>query len=115
MDKTKLLFICLGNICRSPAAHAVMQKYVEDAGVENRFEIDSAGIGPWHVGELPDKRMRKHGAMRGYDISHIARQFFERPYMDWPSLGGNNLLQYPQHFFYFSFRYQKFSFFKILT
>ena len=74
-DKTKLLFICLGNICRSPAAHAVMQKYVEDAGVEHLFEIDSAGIGPWHVGELPDKRMRKHGAMRGYDISHIARQF----------------------------------------
>jgi protein-tyrosine phosphatase len=74
-DKTKLLFICLGNICRSPAAHAVMQKYVEDAGVEHLFEIDSAGIGPWHVGELPDRRMRQHGAKRGYDVSHIARQF----------------------------------------
>lgn len=72
---TKLLFICLGNICRSPAANAIMQKYVDEAGLSDKFEIDSAGIGPWHVGQLPDKRMREHGARRGYRIDHIARQF----------------------------------------
>ena len=78
MDKTKLLFICLGNICRSPAANAIMQKYVDDAGLTDRFYIDSAGIGPWHVGQLPDKRMRQHRARRGYRIDHIARQFDAR-------------------------------------
>lgn len=75
MDKTKILFICLGNICRSPAANAIMQKYVDEVGLTDKFYIDSAGIGPWHVGQLPDKRMRQHGARRGYKIDHIARQF----------------------------------------
>ena len=75
MDKTRILFICLGNICRSPAANAIMQKMVDDAGLTDKFTIDSAGIGGWHVGQLPDKRMRRHGAMRGYKIDHIARQF----------------------------------------
>ena len=73
--KIALLFICLGNICRSPAAHAIMQRDVDEAGLSDRFFIDSAGIGPWHVGDLPDRRMRQHGAQRGLDISHIARQF----------------------------------------
>lgn len=73
--KTKLLFICLGNICRSPAADAIMKKMVKKAGLEDSFEIDSAGIGPWHVGQLPDKRMRDHGRLRGYMVNHIARQF----------------------------------------
>lgn len=75
MDKTKILFICLGNICRSPAADAVMRKLVDEAGLADKFTIDSAGIGAWHVGQLPDRRMRKHGANRGYKIDHIARQF----------------------------------------
>lgn len=74
MDKTKILFICLGNICRSPAAHAVMQAYVDEAGLTGAFVIDSAGIGPWHVGQLPDRRMRQHGARRGYKVDHVARQ-----------------------------------------
>lgn len=73
--KKKLLFICLGNICRSPAAHAVMQKLVNDKGLTSFFEIDSAGIGNWHIGELPDKRMRIQGAKRNYNIDHHARQF----------------------------------------
>lgn len=72
---TRILFICLGNICRSPAAHAVMQRLVDEAGLSDRFLIDSAGIGPWHVGQLPDSRMRRHGAMRGLKVDHIARQF----------------------------------------
>lgn len=77
MSKTKkrLLFICLGNICRSPAAEGVMKKMVADAGLADEFLIDSAGIGDWHVGQLPDARMRACGARRGYDFSSRARQF----------------------------------------
>lgn len=60
-EKVSILFICLGNICRSPAAHAVMQHLVDVRGWGNLYLIDSAGIGGWHVGQLPDKRMRECG------------------------------------------------------
>ena len=70
-----LLFICLGNICRSPAAESVMKHIVEREGREADFVIDSAGIGGWHVGQLPDHRMRRRGAARGYDFLSRARQF----------------------------------------
>lgn len=73
--KKRLLFICLGNICRSPAAEGVMKKIVWDKWVDDEYEIDSAGIGSWHVGELPDRRMRQCGAKRGYDFNSRARQF----------------------------------------
>lgn len=76
--KQKLLFICLGNICRSPAAHAVMQHLVNEAGLADKFEIDSAGLGSWHVGQLPDERMRRHGQRRGYKLDHRARVFSPR-------------------------------------
>lgn len=72
---TSILFICLGNICRSPAADAIMRHL---AAGSHWLSIDSAGIGPWHVGQLPDSRMRQHGAQRGYHIDHIARQFDAR-------------------------------------
>lgn len=72
--KHKILFVCLGNICRSPAADGVMHHLVELEGKEADFEIDSAGIGSWHVGELPDRRMRSTGAKRGYTFDHRARQ-----------------------------------------
>lgn len=75
ISKKRVLFICLGNICRSPAAHAIFQKMIDDAGLSDHFLVDSAGIGNWHVGELPDKRMRDHGYRRGYRIDHHARQF----------------------------------------
>ena len=74
-EKKKLLFICLGNICRSPAAHAVMQHMGDKAHLDNLFSIDSAGIGSWHVGQLPDRRMRELGARRGYLVNHRVRQF----------------------------------------
>lgn len=77
-EKVSILFICLGNICRSPAAHAVMQHLVEERGCADRYMIDSAGIGNWHVGQLPDKRMREHGRLRGYSVDHRARQFDAR-------------------------------------
>ena len=72
-DRISILFVCLGNICRSPAAEAIMRKKLEDAGNADII-IDSAGIGSWHEGQLPDRRMREHGARRGYDISSRARQ-----------------------------------------
>ena len=71
----RILFVCLGNICRSPAAEGVMKKIVWDKWVDDEYEIDSAGIGSWHVGELPDRRMRQCGAKRGYDFNSRARQF----------------------------------------
>lgn len=74
-SRTKILFICLGNICRSPAAHGVFQKMIDSRGLSDRFEVDSAGVGNWHVGQLPDSRMRRHGAQRGYCFDHHARQF----------------------------------------
>lgn len=74
----RVLFVCLGNICRSPAAHAVMQHMVDDAGLAGHITVDSAGIGGWHTGQLPDRRMREHGARRGYRIDHPARQFDAR-------------------------------------
>lgn len=74
--KMKLLFICLGNICRSPAAEGIMRQMVEERALSNDIIVDSAGIGSWHVGEMPDPRMRKHAARRGYDLSPLrARQF----------------------------------------
>lgn len=73
--KRSLLFVCLGNICRSPAAEAVMRHKLAAIGNGGGdVLIDSAGIGPWHAGQLPDSRMRRHGARRGYDISSVARQ-----------------------------------------
>ena len=73
-DKIKILFVCLGNICRSPAAQGVFQSVV-DAHDDTRFYVDSAGTGDWHIGDLPDKRMRVHANRRGYDLTHRARQF----------------------------------------
>ncbi len=73
--KKKILFVCLGNICRSPAAEGIMLHLVNTAGLGHLFEIDSAGLGGWHVGDLPDPRMRKHGARHGYDFCSRARQF----------------------------------------
>lgn len=70
-----VLFICLGNICRSPAAEGIMKAMVEDKGIADQFFIDSAAIGPWHIGQLPDIRMRRCGAAHGYCFDSHARQF----------------------------------------
>ena len=60
----KILFVCLGNICRSSTAEGVMLHLIKEAGLENEFVIDSAGILSYHQGELPDSRMRAHAARR---------------------------------------------------
>ena len=70
-EKIRILFVCLGNICRSPSAEAVMKAMVEEHGLSKHFVIDSAGILGYHAGELPDKRMRAHAVRRGYSlVSH---------------------------------------------
>lgn len=69
-----MLFVCLGNICRSPAAEGVFRAIVEEHGAAERFEIDSAGTGNYHIGELPDDRMRIHARRRGYELTHHCRQ-----------------------------------------
>jgi protein-tyrosine phosphatase len=74
MKTTKLLFVCLGNICRSPAAEGVMRRLVAQEGLDERIECDSAGTYGGHVGELPDVRMRRAASARGYDLRHRARQ-----------------------------------------
>ena len=74
--KTKILFVCLGNICRSSSAEGVMKQLIEQAGREDEFIIDSAGILSYHQGELHDSRMRAHAARRGYDLTHRSRQTF---------------------------------------
>ena len=71
--KTKILFVCLGNICRSPMAEGVFLKIIEREGKENEFEIDSAGTVGYHEGELADSRMRKHASLRGYKLTHRSR------------------------------------------
>ena len=73
-EKIKILFVCLGNICRSPAADGIFNHLVRQAGQSDRWEIDSAGTGGWHVGDLPDKRMRLHARDRGYVLDHICRK-----------------------------------------
>lgn len=70
----RVLFVCLGNICRSPAGEGVLRQIVHDNGKEQEWEIDSAGTGGWHVGELPDKRMRVHARARGLELIHRCRK-----------------------------------------
>lgn len=71
--KRRILFVCLGNICRSPAAEGIMDGIVEAAGADG-FVIDSAGTGRYHIGQLPDQRMRVHARRRGLELNHRCRQ-----------------------------------------
>lgn len=77
-----VLFICMGNICRSPAAEGVFRKLVEDAGRGGEFEIDSAGTIGYHTGDAADRRMRAAASRRGYQLDSKARRIsiedFER-------------------------------------
>jgi protein-tyrosine phosphatase len=70
----RILFVCLGNICRSPTAEGVMKGLVADAGLEETIELDSAGTGGWHVGEPPDMRATEAARRRGIVLEGQARQ-----------------------------------------
>jgi protein-tyrosine phosphatase len=72
----KVLFVCLGNICRSPAAEGIFRAMIQNQGLSEKVRFDSAGTGGWHRGEPPDGRMTAHAKERGYDLSDLrARQF----------------------------------------
>lgn len=77
-DQTvSVLFVCLGNICRSPLAEAVFRKKVEEAGLGHRFRIDSAGTSGYHDGESPDDRTRRVAAHRGVQVRGSSRRITE--------------------------------------
>lgn len=69
--KTGVLFVCLGNICRSPTAHAVFESMAKKEGLSHLLDIDSCGTGSWHIGQPPDERTQKAALRRGYDLSHL--------------------------------------------
>lgn len=78
MEPTKILFVCLGNICRSPMAEGLMIHLVHAAGAQDRFHIESAGTSSYHQGELPDQRMRATARHHGIELTSRARQFRKR-------------------------------------
>lgn len=107
----RILFVCLGNICRSPTAEGVMRKLVAEAGLDGRaagidgspagidgpvagIELDSAGTGDWHVGEAPDPRAKAAAKARGIELDSVARQVRRRDFEDFDlilAMDGSNL------------------------
>ena len=90
-----VLFVCMGNICRSPTAHGVFRHHLQQAGLAHAVRVDSAGTHNYHPGEPPDERSQQHAARRGYDLSDLrARQLREADFemhdlilvMDWDNL-----------------------------
>ena len=71
MDKIKVLFVCMGNICRSPTAHGVFQQLVSQSNLDEFILIDSAGTHDYHIGKSPDKRATAAAAKRDYDLSRL--------------------------------------------
>ena len=76
--KSSVVFVCTGNICRSPTAEGVFRRLVQDAGMADRIIVDSAGTHGYHVGEPPDARAVEAAARRGYDQSGLRARKFER-------------------------------------
>jgi protein-tyrosine phosphatase len=108
VEKTmiKVLFVCMGNICRSPTAEGVFRQRVREAGLEQRIMIDSAGTHDYHIGKPPDRRAQAAAAGRGYDLSGLRgrqvekRDFEEFDYilaMDTENLVNLNRIKPPQH------------------
>ena len=95
MKSYSLLFVCMGNICRSPTAHGVFRHKVRAAGLESRIQVDSAGTHNYHPNSPPDERSQEHASLRGYDLSDLrARQIRDADFeahdlilvMDWDNL-----------------------------
>jgi protein-tyrosine phosphatase len=95
MKNYAVLFVCMGNICRSPTAHGVFRQKVIDGGLAHVVSVDSAGTHDYHPGSPPDERSQEHAARRGYDLSDLrARQIGDADFdrhdlilvMDWDNL-----------------------------
>lgn len=78
----RILFVCLGNICRSPTAEGVMRHLLQERGLEGRIRVDSAGTGGWHVGSPPDERSAEAARRRGIALEGAARQVTQRDFDD---------------------------------
>jgi protein-tyrosine phosphatase len=78
----RVLFVCLGNICRSPTAEGVFRHHVREAGLEDRIHVDSAGTGGWHAGKPPDERATAAARRRGIALEGSARQVTPRDFDD---------------------------------
>lgn len=84
----KILFVCLGNICRSPAAQGVTQAIIDARHLQDDFILDSCGFYGGHAGDLPDRRMREHAFMRGYNLTHRSRVIKESDFDDFDLIIG---------------------------
>lgn len=82
----RICFVCLGNICRSPTAEGVMQHLVDEAGLQDAIELDSAGTGGWHVGERADSRSRRVARSRGIELQSISRKVTAKDFEDFDYL-----------------------------
>ncbi|SMF31099.1 protein tyrosine phosphatase [Alteromonadaceae bacterium Bs31] len=95
MKPVKVLFVCLGNICRSPTAHGIFRSFVREQGLHAEILVDSAGTSGWHIGSPPDQRSAAAAAKRGYDLSDLrgrqvgASDFLEYDYI--LAMDSNNL------------------------
>ncbi len=78
----RILFVCLGNICRSPSAEAVMNYLIEENNLTELIECDSAGTYGYHAGQMADRRMQRHAIKRGYDLTSIARAVTQSDFED---------------------------------
>ena len=106
MTSYSILFVCMGNICRSPTAHGVFRQKVIDHGLAHQVRVDSAGTHDYHPGKPPDTRSQAHAARRGYDLSDLrARQIEDTDFarhdlilaMDWDNLALAQDLCPPAH------------------
>ncbi|HHN48656.1 MAG TPA: low molecular weight phosphotyrosine protein phosphatase [Bacteroidales bacterium] len=104
MKTIRILFVCLGNICRSPAAEAIFKKIAEKNNLSAM--VDSAGTSAWHEGEKADARMRMHAGKQGYNITSVSRKFRPEDFEDFDMIIAmddnnyfdlKNLAQTPEH------------------
>lgn len=84
----KILFVCLGNICRSCTAEEIMRTLLKREGLDHEVEVDSAGLISYHQGEMADPRMRAHALRRGYRITHLSRPIWSTDFIDFDLIIG---------------------------
>ena len=87
-EPLKILFVCLGNICRSPAAQGIMEAKLKEKDLSHQVKLDSAGLYGGHRGELPDRRMRVHANQRGYNLTHRSRPVNSSDFSDFDIIIG---------------------------